>query len=68
MQEYSCPKQLIDSFKNDSVETVDRIADLKVQRGCLPKDMEQNNSRRIGKVMAKKLYTLYTATDPSTLI
>lgn len=68
MEEYSCPKQLIDDFRNAGEETIDKISNLKVQRGCLPNGMEQTNCRRIGKVMAKKLYTLYTATDPSTLI
>lgn len=69
MEEYPCPRSLMEAFQNNEQETINKIANLKVRRGCIPEaDNQQTNYRRVGKVVAKKLHTLYTATDPSTLI
>ncbi|XP_017079284.1 crossover junction endonuclease EME1 [Drosophila eugracilis] len=63
--QYPCPKKLVEHFSNDPT-AVQSLSDLKIKRcnGPLPLHTE----RRIGNVLSNKLYTLYNAKDPNTLI
>ncbi|KAH8280346.1 hypothetical protein KR018_002925 [Drosophila ironensis] len=62
---YPCPKQLLDHFSTHP-EAVQSLADLKIKRGNGPQPLQ--TERRIGNVLSNKLYTLYHARDPNTLI
>ncbi|XP_011292726.1 uncharacterized protein LOC131803869 [Musca domestica] len=64
IERYPCPKKLIADLKNNP-DAVKEIGDLKIKR-CGPKVLQ--NDRRIGNVLAYKLYMLYNSTDPNTLI
>ncbi|XP_061394570.1 uncharacterized protein LOC133330110 [Musca vetustissima] len=64
IERYPCPKLLIADLKNNP-DAVKEIGDLKIKRSG-PKVLQTD--RRIGNVLAYKLYMLYTATDPNTLI
>eukprot|EP00099_Drosophila_melanogaster_P019332 NP_610611.1 methyl methanesulfonate sensitivity 4 [Drosophila melanogaster] len=63
--QYPCPKKLIDHFSSDPL-AVQSLADLKIKRCNGPQPL--HTERRIGNVLSNKLYTLYTAKDPNTLI
>lgn len=64
IEKYSCPKKLMDDVKNNA-EAVKEISDLKIQRsGPIPLQTD----RRIGNVLAYKLFMLYNSKDPNTLI
>lgn len=67
VEEYSCPKKLIDAFQTSPTETIQKISNLPVNRGS-DAEGQQVNSRRIGNAIAQKLHTFFTATDPNTLI
>ncbi|XP_013098154.1 uncharacterized protein LOC106081028 [Stomoxys calcitrans] len=64
IERFPCPKLLIEDLKNNS-EAVKQIGDLKIKRSG-PKVLQVD--RRIGNVLAYKLYMLYNCTDPNTLI
>ncbi|KAH8394615.1 hypothetical protein KR222_000059 [Zaprionus bogoriensis] len=63
--QYPCPKRLLDHFANDP-QAVQSLADVKIRRGNGPQPLQ--SERRIGNVLSSKLYTLYNARDPNTLI
>ncbi|XP_075166526.1 methyl methanesulfonate sensitivity 4 [Haematobia irritans] len=64
IERYPCPNLLIKDLKNNS-EAVQEISDLKIKRSG-PKVLQVD--RRIGNVLAYKLYMLYNSRDPNTLI
>ncbi|XP_073845952.1 methyl methanesulfonate sensitivity 4 [Musca autumnalis] len=64
IERYPCPKQLMADLKNNP-DAVKEIGDLKIKRSG-PKALQTD--RRIGNVLAFKLYMLYNSTDPNTLI
>ncbi|XP_052840102.1 crossover junction endonuclease EME1 [Drosophila gunungcola] len=63
--QYPCPKKLLDHFSSDPM-AVQSLADLKIKRCNGPQPL--HTERRIGNVLSSKLYTLYNAKDPNTLI
>lgn len=64
IERYPCPKRLLDDLKTNA-DAVKEIGDLKIKRSG-PKVLQTD--RRIGNVLAYKLYMLYNSTDPNTLI
>lgn len=65
ISQYPCPKSLLDHFSNDP-NAIQMLADIKIKRGNGPQPLQ--SERRIGNVLSTKLYTLYNARDPNTLI
>lgn len=63
--QYPCPKSMLDHFANDP-QAVQTLADVKIKRSNGPQPLQ--TERRIGNVLSSKLYTLYNARDPNTLI
>lgn len=63
--QYPCPKTMLDHFANDP-QAVQTLADVKIKRSNGPQPLQ--TERRIGNVLSSKLYTLYNARDPNTLI
>lgn len=63
--QYPCPKRMLDHFAND-LQAVQILADVKIKRSNGPQQLQ--TERRIGNVLSSKLYTLYNARDPNTLI
>lgn len=63
--QYPCPKSMLDHFANDP-QAVQTLADVKIKRSNGPQPLQ--TERRIGNVLSGKLYTLYNARDPNTLI
>ncbi|KAL7736284.1 hypothetical protein ACLKA6_002953 [Drosophila palustris] len=65
ISQYPCPKRLLEHFSNDP-NAIQTLADIKIRRGNGPQPLQ--SERRIGNVLSSKLYTLYNARDPNTLI
>lgn len=63
--QYPCPKRMLDHFSDDP-DAVQTLADMKIRRCNGPQPLQ--TERRIGNVLSNKLYTLYNARDPNTLI
>ncbi|KAH8340092.1 hypothetical protein KR067_008970 [Drosophila pandora] len=63
--QYPCPKKMLDHFSDDP-DAVQTLADMKIRRCNGPQPLQ--TERRIGNVLSNKLYTLYNARDPNTLI
>ncbi|XP_064551701.1 probable crossover junction endonuclease EME2 [Drosophila montana] len=65
ISQYPCPKRMLEHFENDP-QAVQTLADVKIKRSNGPQPLQ--SERRIGNVLSNKLYTLYNARDPNTLI
>lgn len=65
ISQYPCPKRMLQQFADDP-QAVQTLADVKIKRSNGPQPLQ--SERRIGNVLSNKLYTLYTARDPNTLI
>ncbi|ALC40631.1 mms4 [Drosophila busckii] len=63
--QYPCPKRMLEHFENDP-DAVQKLADVKIKRSNGPAPLQ--TERRIGNVLSSKLYNLYNARDPNTLI
>lgn len=64
ISQYPCPKRMLDHFANDP-QAVQTLADAKIKRSNA---QVLQTERRVGNVLSRKLYTLYNARDPNTLI
>lgn len=64
IDKYSCPKKMLDDFENNP-NAVKELADLRIKRSG---PVALQSDRRIGEVLANKLFMLYNSKEPTQFI